>query len=58
MSYVTFELFEENDNTKVRLTHSGVESFDTPDPNFKRESFEKGWDYIINTSLKTFIEKQ
>lgn len=58
LSYVTFELFEEGGNTKVWLTHSGVESFDTPDPNFKRESFEKGWNYIINTSLKTFIEKQ
>ncbi|MEO7802044.1 MAG: SRPBCC domain-containing protein [Ginsengibacter sp.] len=57
ISYVTFELFDEDSETKVRLTHSGVESFDIDDSNFKRESFEKGWTYIIKTSLKTFIDK-
>lgn len=56
-SYVTFELLDEDDATKVLLTHTGTESFDTPDPNFKRDSFEKGWTYIIKTSLKNFIEK-
>ncbi len=57
ISYVTFELFHEGNDTRLRLTHKGVESFDTIDPSFKRESFEKGWTYIIGTSLKAFVEK-
>jgi uncharacterized protein YndB with AHSA1/START domain len=58
ISYVTFEIFPEDDSTLLRLTHTGIESFQTDNPDFARESFTKGWEYIIGTSLKEFLEKR
>jgi len=59
ISYVTFELFAEGSNTKVRLTHEGIESFPTTANNaFAKENFMEGWTWLINTSLKNFLEKQ
>lgn len=57
MSYVTFELFEQGDNTKLKLTHTGLETFPTDDHNFAIESFDAGWTYITGTSLKNFVEE-
>ncbi len=57
MSIVTFELFEEMGKTRVRLTHSGVETFPKNEPDFARTSFEEGWTYIIGTSLQGYAEK-
>lgn len=55
-SLVTFELFEQGDKTLLRLTHEGVETFVTDNTDFARGSFEKGWDHIINISLKEYLE--
>lgn len=57
ISYVTFELFPEGRKTRLKLTHGGIETFPKDDPNFARESFVKGWTYIVGTSLKDFVEK-
>ncbi len=57
-SYVTFELFPEGNSTRMKLTHEGLESFKTDNPDFKRESFEGGWSYILGTSLKNCLEKE
>jgi uncharacterized protein YndB with AHSA1/START domain len=57
LSYVTWELFPEGDKTRVKLTHTGLESFPQNDPNFRRESFAGGWTYITGTSLKKYLEK-
>jgi len=57
MSIVTFELFEEMGKTRVRLTHSCVETFPKNEPDFARTSFEEGWTYIIGTSLQGYAEK-
>lgn len=54
-SLLTFELFPEGDKTRLKLTHSGLESF-PHEPDFAKESFQKGWDYIIGISLKDFVE--
>lgn len=55
ISYVTFELFsEENDRTRLRLTHTGLETFPNK-PEFARKNFEQGWNEIIGTSLPTFL---
>ncbi len=51
-SLVTFELFREENHTRVRLTHDGLESFPATNPDLARENFEKGWTEIIGTSLK------
>ena len=57
-SNVTFELFEEGNNTRVKLTHTGLETFPKDKPDFAKESFAVGWTYIIGTSLKEFVEKE
>jgi uncharacterized protein YndB with AHSA1/START domain len=56
VSYVTFELFPEGNQTRIRLTHEGIETF--PDlPDFKRENFQEGWSMIIGQMLKEYVEK-
>jgi uncharacterized protein YndB with AHSA1/START domain len=55
-SYVTFELIKEGNQTRVRLTHKGIESFPADDPNMGRGSFLAGWTHIIGTSLKGYVE--
>ncbi len=54
-SFVTFELFDEKEDIRLKLTHSGVGTF--PQENdLSFHNFEAGWNYIINTSLKDFLE--
>ena len=55
-SLVTFELFAEDDNTRVKLTHTGIETFPKT-PAYARKNFEQGWTAIIGTELKQFVEK-
>jgi uncharacterized protein YndB with AHSA1/START domain len=57
-SFVVFELFKENNSTKLRLTHRVTESFPEDIPEFKRESGIAGWTYFIKESLKEFLEKE
>ncbi|MFY9150949.1 MAG: SRPBCC domain-containing protein [Prolixibacteraceae bacterium] len=54
---VSFGLFPEDNQTRLRLTHSGLESFPSDNPDFARENFVVGWNWIIGTSLKEYIEK-
>lgn len=56
-SFVTFELFEEGDKTRLKLTHEGLETFPMNNPDFAKESFAEGWTYIVGKSLKEFVEK-
>ena len=54
---VTFELFDEgNDTTTVKLAHEGVETFPKI-PSFKKENFVGGWNQIIGVSLPKFLEE-
>ncbi len=55
LSFVTFELSPIDEKTKVKLTHEGLETFTNPD--FRRENFVGGWNYLIRESLKEFLEK-
>ena len=55
MSYVTFELFDEGDATRVKLMHEGLETFPSL-PDFAPESFAAGWTEIIGTNLKKYVE--
>lgn len=58
ITLVSFELFEEGESTRLRLTHEGLESFaPNNNPDFDRSNFEAGWTYIIGTSIKKFLEK-
>ncbi len=56
-SFVTFELSPQGDSTKIKLTHEGLESFRKDSPDFARESFTQGWNAIIGTNLKNYVEK-
>ncbi len=56
-SSVTFELFESGTGTRIKLTHSGLNTFPAKDDaNFSKESFTAGWKEIIGTNLKDFVE--
>jgi len=57
ISYVTFELFNEGNQTRLILTHKGLETFPVSNPDFGKENFVEGWTYIINISLTEFLEK-
>jgi len=54
-SLVTFELFPENEKTRLKLTHEGLETFPKTAA-FARENFEKGWTELIGSELKKFVE--
>ena len=57
-SFVTFELFDEGGKTRVKLTHEGLESFPADkNPDLAKDNFVKGWNMIIGTLLKDYIEK-
>ena len=56
-SYVMFELFKQNNLTKLRLTHQVQESFPEDIPEFARESGVEGWTFFISKRLKEFLEK-
>jgi uncharacterized protein YndB with AHSA1/START domain len=54
-SLVTFELFPEDDKTRLKLTHSGIETFPKT-PEYARKNFETGWT-AISTELEEFLRK-
>lgn len=54
---VTFELFDEAGQTRLKLTHEGLETFPADNPDFARENFAKGWNWLIGTSLKEYLFK-
>jgi len=56
-SLVTFELFAEGDCARLRLTHTGVETFPKSNPDLAKENFVQGWTSLIGTSLKKFLEQ-
>jgi len=56
-SLVTFELFGEGNKTRVKVTHTGIETFPQT-PAYARENFENGWTAIIGAELKQFVERR
>jgi uncharacterized protein YndB with AHSA1/START domain len=55
-SVVTWELFDEGNKTRVKLTHEGLETFpQTPD--FAKQNFVEGWTFIVGKGLAGFLEK-
>jgi uncharacterized protein YndB with AHSA1/START domain len=55
-TFVTWELFDENGKTMLKLTHTGLETFPQNNPDFAKESFAKGWTYITGTLLQIYLE--
>jgi uncharacterized protein YndB with AHSA1/START domain len=57
ISFVTFELFPQGDRTRLKLTHTGLESFDPRNnPALARKNFQQGWRQL-GTQLQHFLEK-
>src|SRR5215468_1771282 len=56
-SLVTIELSPEGEKTRLKLTHSGIETFPKT-PAYARKNFEAGWTAIIGTELKQFLEQK
>jgi uncharacterized protein YndB with AHSA1/START domain len=54
-SEVVFDLMEEGDTTKLVLTHTGLDSFPL-DSHFARQRFERGWQQILGSNLKQYLE--
>ena len=57
-TYVTWELFDEGDKTRLKLTHEGLERIAQYGPDFAKENFVAGWTSIVGRSLKDFLEKE
>ncbi|HVO74570.1 MAG TPA: SRPBCC family protein [Ignavibacteriaceae bacterium] len=57
ISLVTFELYGEGGKTRLKLTHEGIESFGSGNPDFAKENFVQGWSEIIGSSIKKYMEK-
>jgi hypothetical protein len=55
---VTFELFPEGNQTRVKLTHTGLDTFPGDIPDFAKKNFATGWTDILGESLKSYLEKQ
>ena len=57
LSTVTWELTDMGSKTKVKLTHTGLETF-PPIEAFARKNFETGWNSIVGDLLPKYTEKQ
>ncbi len=57
-SLVTFELTEDGNKSRLKLTHSGLESFPATNSDFERGNFVTGWTYLTGVALKEYFEKK
>lgn len=58
-SVVSWELFPEEDGTRLVLTHAGLETFRSDEnPGLAKENFVAGWTSFVGTKLKEFVEQQ
>ncbi|MEX1000882.1 MAG: SRPBCC domain-containing protein [Crocinitomicaceae bacterium] len=57
-SYVSWELSEEEDQTKLKLTHEGSDTFPQDNPDFRRAACMGGWDFFVRQRLKDFLEHE
>jgi uncharacterized protein YndB with AHSA1/START domain len=54
-SLVTIELSPDGEKTRLKLTHTGIDTFPKT-PAYERKNFEAGWTAIVGTELKQFVE--
>ena len=52
---VTWELFPAGNATRLVLTHTGLETLPKSSA-YARENFQKGWTFILDSGLKTYVE--
>ena len=56
ISFVTFELTGNGNTTALKFTHKGIDSFPKDNSDLAIEKFIEGWNYIIHTSLRDYVE--
>jgi len=54
---VIYEIVDEGEGCKLRVTAVGLHTFDSNIPEFTRKSCQGGWHYFINQRLKEYFEK-
>ena len=55
-SLVTFQLSPEGEKTRLKLTHTGIETFPRT-PAYARKNFQNGWKAIVDAELRPFVER-
>lgn len=50
-----WELSDVASGTRLRLTHTGTETFPKDEPALQREMCVAGWTYLLRESLKAFL---
>jgi uncharacterized protein YndB with AHSA1/START domain len=55
-SLVTWELVDKGEQTLVRITHTGLESFAEAGKDFAKNNFNEGWTHFLYTALKGYLE--
>jgi uncharacterized protein YndB with AHSA1/START domain len=54
-SFVTLELFPDGDKTRVKVTHTGLETLPMSKPGFLNGFYIPDWTAIIDMSLRNFV---
>jgi hypothetical protein len=54
---VTFELFEEGEKTRLKLTQRGLKAFPEDRTTFDKKNFAAGRTFIIGRPTKEFLEQ-
>lgn len=55
---VRFELKAMDKHTELRLTHIGLENIPPDNAYLSVQNHREGWDFIIDSSLKQYLEKE
>lgn len=58
ISHVHFELEERGNQTLLRLTHTGLESFPQENKDFAEANFAAGWEEIIGNALPRYLNNR
>jgi uncharacterized protein YndB with AHSA1/START domain len=56
-SEVSFELFPEGNQTRLKLVHTGLETFPVSNPGFAKGNFVIGWTYFLDKALPGYIHQ-
>jgi uncharacterized protein YndB with AHSA1/START domain len=57
ISWVTFDLEPQGENTLLTLTHIGLESIAPSGPDFALKNFKEGWNHFVNNALPAYVEQ-
>ena len=56
-SVATMELFEENEGTRLRLTHEGVGNYPKNATDLAKQNFAMGWNALVHRQLADYLRK-